>query len=66
MAAPWGGAGGPVPPDPKSRQKLSKKNHMKLIRYTFKLKTYVKISPLLLDLSELALPLLGCLEDGMI
>ena len=29
------GTGGLVPPNPKSRQKLSKKNGMKLVRYTF-------------------------------
>ena len=34
---------GLVPPNPKSPQKLSKKNGMKLVGYTFRLKNYVKI-----------------------
>ena len=39
-----GGTGGALsPPIPKSRQKLSKKNGIKLVRYTFRLKNYVKI-----------------------
>ena len=43
---PIGGLGGLVPPNPKSRQKLSqKKNCIKSVGYTFRLKTYVKILP---------------------
>ena len=55
-----GGTGGDSSPPPilKSRQKLSKKNGIKLVGYTFRLKNYVKIQPFLSDLSELAPPLL--------
>ena len=54
-----GGIGGIRPPPPilKSRQKLSKKNGIKLVGYTFRLKDYVKIPPFLSDFSELAPPL---------
>ena len=52
------GTGGTCPPNPKSRQKLSKKNGVKLVGYIFRLKNYVKIPPpFLLDFSELAPPL---------
>ena len=50
-----GGIGGTT--DPKSRQKLSKKNEIKLVGYTFRLKNYVKISPLLSDFSKQVQPL---------
>ena len=40
-----GGLGGQVAPIPKSRQKLSKKNGIKLVGYTFRLENYVKIPP---------------------
>ena len=44
VAAPRGGGdcGGPKP---RSRQKLSKKNSIKLVGYPFRLKNYVKIPP---------------------
>ena len=32
------GLGGPCPPSPKSRQKLSNKNGMKLVKYTCRLR----------------------------
>ena len=38
-----GGLGGLSPPNPKSRQKLSKKNGIRLVGYTFRLRNYVKI-----------------------
>ena len=34
--------GGLVPPNPKSWQKLSKKNGVKLVGYTFRLENYLK------------------------
>ena len=40
-----GGLGGFVPPNSQSRQKLSMKNGIKLVGYTFRLKNYVKIPP---------------------
>ena len=46
-------------PNPKSRQKLSKKNGIKLVGYSFRLKNYVKNLPLLSDFSELALRLIS-------
>ena len=59
MAAPRG-TGGIRPPILKSRQKLSMKNGIKLVGYTFRLKNYVKIPPpppFVSDFSELAPPL---------
>ena len=41
-----GGLGGFVPPNSQSRQKLSMKNGIKLVGYTFRLKNYVKIPPI--------------------
>ena len=41
--AATGGLGGLVPPNPKNSKKLSKKNGIKLVRYTFTLKNYAKI-----------------------
>ena len=53
VAAPRGeGLGGLVPPNPKSRQKLSKKNAINLVGYTLRLKNYVKIPPFLSDFSK--------------
>ena len=52
----WGGIR-PPPPILKSRQKLSMKNGIKLVGYTFRLKNYVKIPPFLSDFSELVPPL---------
>ena len=40
-----GGLGGLVHPNSQSRQKLSMKNGIKLVGYTFRLKNYVKIPP---------------------
>ena len=40
-----GGLGWTCPPNPKSRQKFSKKNAIKLVRYTLRLNNYVKILP---------------------
>ena len=45
------------PPNPKSLQKLSKQNSMKLVGYTFRLKNYAQIPPILSEFSELAPPL---------
>ena len=46
------------PPNPKSRQKFSKKNGIKLVGYTVRLQNYVKITPpILSDFSELAPPM---------
>ena len=46
------------PPNTKRQQKLAKKNGMKLIGYTFRLKKYVKIPPpILFYFSELVLSL---------
>ena len=47
------GAEGLVPPNPKGGQKLSKKNGIKLVGCTFRLKNYVKIRPILSDFSVL-------------
>ena len=49
------------PPNPESRQKLSKKNGITLVGYTYRSKNYIKIppSPLLSDFSELAPPLVS-------
>ena len=41
-----GGLRGLVSPNLKSRQKFSKKNGIKLVGYTFRLKNYVKIQPI--------------------
>ena len=49
----------PPPPNPKSRQKLSKKNGIKLVGYTFRLKNHVKIATFLPGFSELAPPLVA-------
>ena len=58
MGAPRGGLGGHVPPNTKSRQKLSNKMVLKSVGYTVRLKNYVKIPPPhLLGFSELVLPL---------
>ena len=47
MAAPRGGGlGGLVPPILKIRHKLSMKNGIKLVGYTFRLKIHVKIPPI--------------------
>ena len=53
-----GGAGAwkDLPPNPKSVQKLSKKNNVKLVWYTLRSKNYVKIPLLVSDFSELATP----------
>ena len=50
-------------PNPKSRQKLSKKNGIELVGYTFRLKNYVKIPSSLSDFLELALPLTTKLDN---
>ena len=42
---PGGGGGTVVPPNPESRQKLSKKDGIESVGYTFRLKDYVKSSP---------------------
>ena len=52
-----GATGGTCPPKSHSRQNFSKKNGIKLVGYTLKLKIYVKIPPFLSDFSELAPPL---------
>ena len=52
----WGGF---VPPNSQSRQKLSMKNGIKLVGYTFRLKNTSKSPPFLSDFSELAPPLGG-------
>ena len=44
MAAPREGDWGLIPQNPKGRQKLSKKNGIRLVGYIFRLKNYVKIS----------------------
>ena len=49
-----GGVGGRVPPHPKSWQKLSKKNGIKLVEYNFRLKNSIKF---LSNFSELVLPM---------
>ena len=50
---------------PQNRQKLSKKNGMKLVGYTFRLKNYVNPpSPILSDFAELAPPLLPKIEKN--
>ena len=52
VAAPQGDWGN-LPPNWQSWQKLSKKNGIKLVGYTFRLKNHVKIPQLLSDFSEL-------------
>ena len=49
VAAPWGRGTVRGPPNPKSLQKSSKKNSMKLVGYTPRLKNYVKIPHTLLS-----------------
>ena len=41
-----GGLGGFVPPNPKSRQELSKKNGIKSVGYTFRFKKKSKSPPI--------------------
>ena len=52
-----GGLGGFVPPNPKSRQELSKENGIKSVGYTFRFKKKSKSPPFPSDFSELAPPL---------
>ena len=58
MVMPSGGTTGGLVSNPKSEQKLLKKNGIKLVWYAFRLKNHVKIPPpLLLVFAELAPPL---------
>ena len=52
-----GGGWGDLPLQVLKLAKLSKKNGIKLVGYTFRLKNYVRIPPVLSDFSDLMPPL---------